>query len=192
MEVAAQIGSEGTAEFLNKSEREVLGVRGVGRGAELQLRPVTQVDDGPAQGLIHGNIGVSVAADSGFVTQRLLQAFAEDDAGVFDGVVEIDFDIAVNLEIEVDEGVPGEEGQHVIEEWNPGLDCGASLTIEVDAHLDFGLCGIPFPGGSAVAHDICVLKGADTGNLTGFAVGARMIVSLIPSKECLFDEFFQL
>jgi hypothetical protein len=48
---------------------------------------------------------VSVAANTGFVSERFLKALAEDDSGVFDGVVEVDFDITIDLNIQIDEGM---------------------------------------------------------------------------------------
>jgi len=51
-----------------------------------------------------------------------LTALADDDAGVLDGMVHVDVQIALGVDLQVDAGVTGEALQHVVEEAHPGAD----------------------------------------------------------------------
>ena len=62
------------------------------------------------QGFIHRQREVAVAANSGFVAERLLECVAEADASVFDRVVLADFEIAFRADGQVHRRVLGEEG----------------------------------------------------------------------------------
>lgn len=152
MEIAAQVRGESPAEFFDESEGEVLGVGRSSRSVEFQLRAIAEVDDGSAQGFVHGDVGVAVASDARLVAQGLAEAFADDDAGIFHGVVEIDVDITIDLDLQINQRVSGEKSEHVVEEGDSGVDPGVSLSVQVQAEFDFGLSGISFLGCSAFAH----------------------------------------
>ena len=49
-----------------------------------------EVDDNAAQGFVKRNVGMAVAADTGFVAQGLFQGLTEYDTDVFYGVVVVD------------------------------------------------------------------------------------------------------
>lgn len=152
MEIAAQVRGESPAEFFDESEGEVLGVGRSSRSVEFQLRAIAEVDDGSAQGFVHGDVGVAVASDARLVAQGLAEAFADDDAGIFHGVVEIDVDITIDLDFQINQRVSGEKSEHVVEEGDSGVDPGISLSVQVQAEFDFGLSGISFLGCPAFAH----------------------------------------
>ena len=152
MEIAAQIRGESPAELFDEGEGEVLGVGRISRSVEFQLRAIAEVDDGSAQGFVHGDVGVAVASDARLVAQGLAEAFADDDAGIFHGVVEIDVDITIDLDLQINQRVSGEKSEHVVEEGDSGVDPGVSLSVQVQAEFDFGLSGISFLGCSAFAH----------------------------------------
>ena len=152
VEIAAQVRGESPAEFFDESEGEVLGVGRSSRSVEFQLRAIAEVDDGSAQGFVHGDVGVAVASDARLVAQGLAEAFADDDAGIFHGVVEIDVDITIDLDFQINQRVSGEKSEHVVEEGDSGVDPGVSLSVQVQAEFDLGLSGISFLGCSAFAH----------------------------------------
>lgn len=149
VEVAAEVGGEGAAELFDEGEGEVLRVGGGGGGEEFEVGAVAEVDDAAGEGFIHGEVGVTVSADPGFVAEGGFEAFAEDDPGVFDGVVEVDLEVAIDLEVEVDQRVAGKEGEHVVEKGDAGVDEGVALAVEVKIEADLGLGSLAAEGGGA-------------------------------------------
>ena len=103
MEIATEIRGESPAEFFDESEGEILGIRGIGWRIEFQLWAIAEIDDGAAERFVHGDVGVAVASDAGFVAKGFTKALADDDTGILHGVVEIDVDITIDLDFEVDE-----------------------------------------------------------------------------------------
>ena len=95
---------------------------------------------------------MAVASDAGLIAQGFAEAFSDDDPGVFHGVVVIDFDISINLDFEIDEGVSGKKSEHVVEKGDSGIDPGDSLSVQVQAEFDFGLSSVSFLGCAAFAH----------------------------------------
>jgi hypothetical protein len=75
--------------------------------------------------------------------ERLLEGLAEGDPDVLDGVVGIHVQVALAPDVEVEAGVGGEGGQHVVEEADAGADPRAALTVEVQAQCDVRLAGLP-------------------------------------------------
>ena len=67
------------------------------------MRAVAQIDHAAAKGLVHRDVGVSVAPNAILVSHRGVDALTEDNTSVLYGVVEIDFDITIDFDIQVDE-----------------------------------------------------------------------------------------
>ena len=80
---------------------------------------------------------MSVALDACLVAESFADGISEHDAGVFDGVMGVYFDIAINGDGEVDEGVLGEEGKHVIEKGVTSFDTANAGAVEVETERDF-------------------------------------------------------
>ena len=78
----------------------------------------------------------------GLVAERLGNRLADDDAGIFGGVVEIDVQIALGLERDVDQRVAGQLLQHVIEKADAGRDVVGARAVEIDGRGDLGLLGL--------------------------------------------------
>jgi hypothetical protein len=81
---------------------------------------------------------VSVASDTCFISKSLFEAFAQNDSSIFDSVMVIDFNIAIDFDIEVDCRVAGKEGQHVVEKGDSGINVGFPFTVEIQTQADFG------------------------------------------------------
>ena len=152
MKIAAQIRDESPAKFFDESEGEVLGIGRSSWSVEFQLRAIAEVDDGSAQGFIHGDVGVAVAPDARLIAQGLPEAFAHNDAGIFHGVVEIDVDITIDLDFQINQRVSGEKSEHVVKERDSGVDPGVPFSVQVQAEFDFGLSGTSLLGCAAFAH----------------------------------------
>ena len=66
-----------------------------------------------------GHVGVAVAADALLVADGLGEGLAEGDADVLDGVVIVDMQVALALDVQVDQAVAGDLVHHVVEEGTP-------------------------------------------------------------------------
>ena len=100
------------------------------------------VDDGLHQRLVERHGGVAEAADAALVAERLAQRLAEHDRGVLDRVVGVDVGVALGLDGQVDQRVPGERGEHVVVEADAGRDVVAAGAVEVDLDEHLGLAGL--------------------------------------------------
>lgn len=126
---------------------------GTGKGnVHLQAGPPGEVDDHPRQRLIEGHVGVAVAADALLVADGLGEGLAEGDADVLDGVVIVDMQVALALDVQVDQAVAGNLVHHVVKEGNPGIEPGLAGPIQVDGDLDLGLQGVARDGCLAFGH----------------------------------------
>ena len=77
------------------------------------------------------------------------QRLAEHDADILDRVMRIDMQIALGLHIEVEQPMPGEGRQHMVEKSDPGVDRGFTRPIEVEVDENVGLGGFAAEVGSA-------------------------------------------
>src|SRR3990172_2167343 len=146
---------QGQAGMLGKSLEPFLEQLGV-HVAELgprqrhlpdQIGPVRGVERAPRQRFVHRDQGVTIAPDAAPVAERLRDGLAEDDAGVLGGVVEIDVQVALGLQLHVDEAVARQLFQHVVEEADAGRDPRRAGAVEIDRRRDAGfLGGALYPG----------------------------------------------
>ena len=81
-----------------------------------------------------------------FVPKGLAQRLAEHDRGVLDDVVPVDVHVPAGLDVEVDQGVPGQRGEHVVVETDPGRDPAQAGSVQVEGDGDLGFAGDPGPG----------------------------------------------
>ena len=106
-----------------------------------QVRPARDVHDGADERLVQRNERVAIAPDAGPIAQRLLDGQAEGDAGVLDRVVAIDVEVALGLDGEVQQRVPRERVEHVVEEPDPGLHRRVTAAVQVHPDVQVGLLG---------------------------------------------------
>ena len=94
------------------------------------------------QRLIERHHRVGVAANARAVTQRLGDGLAQHDAGVFDGVMPVDVQIAPRLDRQVQQTVAGKRLEHVVEEADPGFHLGLAGPVQVHPDVEIGLFGL--------------------------------------------------
>ena len=82
--------------------------------------PAGEIDHHARQRLVERHVGVAVAADALLVADRLGDRLAERDADVFDRVVAVDVQVALGVDVEVDQAVAGDLVEHVVEEADAG------------------------------------------------------------------------
>src|SRR5205085_1556573 len=84
---------------------------------------------------------------------------AERDADIFDGVVQVDFEVAARREREVEPAVLRELAEHVVEERDPGVDRDDAGAVDDEIHRDARLRGLAFLSrlaariGCTIAHE---------------------------------------
>ena len=67
----------------------------------------------------------------------------------FGRVMEVDVEVALRAHMEIEQAVPGELVQHVVEEADPGCDIGRAGAVEVDGDGDARFLGVALHGGAA-------------------------------------------
>src|SRR5690606_8381660 len=97
-----------------------------------------QVERGAGQGLVHRQ-GEAVARDAALVAQRLPQRLAQGDAGVLDGVVLVDVQVALGAHLQRDAAMLADLVEHVVEERQPGRNLGVGDAVQVQLDPDPGL-----------------------------------------------------
>ncbi len=78
---------------------------------------------------------------SPLVAERLLEAPAQRDGGVLDGVVGVDVQVAVGLHRQVEQAVRPSCVEHVVVEADAGRTSTLAGAVEVDLDDDLGLLG---------------------------------------------------
>jgi len=100
-----------------------------------------EVEGDGGEGVFHGDGGPAIAENADFVAEGLVEGGAQDQRDVFDGVVVINVGVALGGQGEVDQGVLGEVGEHVVEEGDAGGDGGLAGAIKVEVEGDVGFGG---------------------------------------------------
>ena len=111
-------------------ENAPMGSTDFGR-AVLDERAAAEIEHDTGERLVHRQISPAVAADAALVTQRLGQGLAERDAGILDGVVQVDLEVPLRPHGEIDQRVPSrEQDEHVIEERDAGGDLPLAGSVD--------------------------------------------------------------
>ena len=86
---------------------------------------------------------MAVAGDALFIAQRLRNRLPQRDGAVFGGVVLVNVQIAPHAALYVNEGMPAELLDHMIEKADSGLYLVNASAIEVHRHGNVGFFGLP-------------------------------------------------
>ncbi|MCY1283511.1 hypothetical protein D9M70_323920 [compost metagenome] len=95
---------------------------------------------------------MAVAADALLVADGLGEGLAEGDADILDGVVVVDMQIALALDVQVDQAVAGDLVEHVLKERHADIEARLASAIQVDRNLDLGFQGVAFDGRRTFGH----------------------------------------
>ena len=109
---------------------------------EDQARPPGQIHHHARQGFVERHIGMAVTAQALLVAQRLGERLADGDADILDGVMRVDVQIALRLDVQVDHAVARDLVQHVVEETDAGGEFGDAGAVEIEGDADFCFQGI--------------------------------------------------
>ena len=101
---------------------------------ERQLDPgepaAAEVDHRVGDRLVERRPGVAEAADAGALAERAVERLPEHDGDVLDRVVLVHPQVARAVQVEVDQRVRRERGQHVVEHADAGRDRRAAGAVE--------------------------------------------------------------
>ena len=114
-----------------------------------QVGPAGEIQRGAHQRIIHRQKARAIPHDPALVAQRLGQSLAQRDAGIFDRVVIVDMQIARRPHGHVDQRMPRQLVQHVIEEPDAGLVVIDTRPVEVDLDRDIGFRRLAADAGTA-------------------------------------------
>jgi hypothetical protein len=107
-----------------------------------EIRPAGHVDHRPHQRLVERDQGVGVAADARTVAQRLRDGLPEGDPGVLHRMVAVHVKIAAALDGEIQQRVPREGFEHVVEEADTRAHLRLAPAVEDDADAEVGFVGL--------------------------------------------------
>ena len=89
-------------------------------------------------------MAASIPVDAGLAAERPAEGLSETDTDIFDGMMIIDFDIALGRYCQVEKTVHGKEGKHVIEERDTGIDRRLAFSVQVENQMYIRLPCLPF------------------------------------------------
>ena len=138
MQVKDGIGRESAGEFASKAGIEVAAFVARYVCAPFKAGATGEINRHLRQRLVHRKKEKTVTGDSRPVAKRLGERLAKADADVLNGVVGVHLGIAYCLDFEVEKGVPGEKGEHVIKKTDAGDNPAFSRTIKIEFEFDLG------------------------------------------------------
>src|SRR6516165_8761129 len=109
-----------------------------------QVRAAADIHHRRAQGFVQRHRGLTKAADSRAIAQRLLKGAAQHNAHVFDRMMLVDVQVAVGFNLEVEEPMASEAFEHVVEKRNPGRDLAVAGAVDFERNLNLRLAGLAF------------------------------------------------
>ena len=84
--------------------------------------------------------------------ERLAQCLAHRQPGVLDGVVLVDVQVALAVNIQVDQAVAGDLVEHVLQEGHADGEARLAGAIEIDGDLDLGFQGVALYASRTFGH----------------------------------------
>jgi hypothetical protein len=139
VKVAADLAGKRPPEVLDKFDVQFPDSVAHLRDSVNHESPAAQIDDGARQRFVHRHISRSESHDALFVSKRFGESLTDGERDVFDRVMRVDVKIARARDFEIEQAVPREQLEHMIEKANAGCDLRIAAPVEVDLHLHVGL-----------------------------------------------------
>ena len=102
----------------------------------VSLSTTAKVESTQDEGFIHWDRRIPVAGNTRFVAKRLAQRHPEDNPDILDRVVVIDVQIPTRVDGQINQTMPCDLGEHVLEEADASGEGGCALSIEVDGEVN--------------------------------------------------------
>ncbi len=152
VDIRGGVDGKTTQKFLHQLEGKKADRLHAARRAVLQVRPPAEIDHRAAKRLVHRNMRGPVPADAALVAKRPGKRTAQRDADILDSVVKIDLDIPVGHDLQVEEAMPREEREHVVEERNLRGNAALPRAVEREPDGDAGFGSVAFEAGRTGHH----------------------------------------
>jgi hypothetical protein len=158
MEGQSGVLCQAAKEFFRELGREISRAQAdhfdILRDTKDDERSATEIERDAHERFVHRQVKESVAANAFLVAEGLGERLTEGNAGIFDGVMKIDFDVALDFEVEIEKSVLGQQGQHVVEKRDAGLDVGFAGTVDIELEGNVGLTGLADNGSRAFHREV--------------------------------------
>ena len=118
-------------------------------------------------------MAAAVSANTAFVSQCLRQRLTDGYTYIFDGVVVIDVQIALRVQLNVDQRMARQLVHHMIEEAHAGGAAASAGAVEVHGSRDLRFVGIALDG-SCAGHGLCRTFVRDRGVPTKATIFAQL------------------
>ena len=123
-----------------------------------------EVDHDTRQSLVQRHIAVAVTGQSLLVAPGPGQRLADGDANILDRVMGVDVQITSRLNVEVDQAMPRDLVEHVVEEGHAGGEIALAAAIEIETHGNLRLQGVT--NDFCLAHELGPQKALGRGHDT--------------------------
>ena len=148
----SRVRGEGDEEFLGQRRVERAQHDAGHVHGPVQLAAPRYVHGRQHESLVHGKRKRPEPRDAALVAERTRNGLAQHDARVLHGVVRVHLDIAFCAHVEVDQAMPSEGRQHMVEERHARLDVGRTRAVEVHRDADVRLVRRADDFGGSLVH----------------------------------------
>ena len=146
------MGREGLEELAHQFGVEGADLLGRELDAEHEKGAARNIERATAQRLVHWRIGMAITDDAAPLSQSLGHRLTKGNRRIFNRVMLVDVQVALDPAPDVDQRMAAELFDHVIEKSDPGRYVILAGAIEIDLDRDVGF--VRFPGDSGGAHGL--------------------------------------
>lgn len=114
-----------------------------------KVGPPREIDSHSGQNLVHRQRKRTVAENTCLIAECLSQGLAQDNRSVFDRMVAVDANVALEVELQIEHAVLDDMAEHVLEKWYRVNTRHAGVTVEIQLERNFCLGGFSFDGCNA-------------------------------------------
>jgi hypothetical protein len=149
MQSEGRLSDEGLKKFADQFGVEVADLGGIKSRPPDETWPPGNIERHPRQRFIHHQMDVGEADDTALIAERRRDGLAQSNANIFYAMVMIHLQIAFCGDFEIDERMPRQLLEHVIEKTDSGCKLGHAGTVQNDGDGDFGFLRSPANRGTS-------------------------------------------
>ena len=130
---------------------------------------------------------MSVTAQSFFIAHGFGNGLAQSDADIFNGVMPIDVQVTLGLDVQIDEAMACNLIEHVVKKTNARRQVSLAGAVQIDFDSDLGFC--------SVARDFCNAgcthkDSLSAANMCAFSAGVPTVRrKQLVSNGCILETF---
>ena len=136
MQCDARAGSEAVEPMFDQLRVPFAKPRHAKRYFPHKIRTARNVERAPRQGFVHRRIGRAITGNAALIAQSLQHRLANSDTGIFGGVMLVDMQIAYRLDLQIDERMPRQLLQHMVQKANACGHVIYTTAVEVDLNIN--------------------------------------------------------